>query len=80
MIIYDRMESYSKHTILLVICCLIPIIGIAILAASGAIGSWGYYGLILLCPLGHFVIISLMNHNVKSNGQYEQNDNWRGSS
>lgn len=47
----------------MVICCLIPIVGIAVLSASGVVGSWGYYGLILLCPLGHFIIMSLMNRD-----------------
>jgi hypothetical protein len=63
----DRMNSidhnHSKYTILMVICCLIAIAGIAILSASGVVGSWGYYGLILLCPLGHFIIMSLMNRD-----------------
>jgi cytochrome b561 len=63
MISHSHTENHSKHTILMVLCCLIPILGIAILAASGAVGNWGYYGLILLCPLGHFIIMHLMNRD-----------------
>jgi hypothetical protein len=49
----------------MLICCLVPIAGIALLSASGVVGSWGYYGLILLCPLGHFVIMSFMNRDLE---------------
>ena len=62
----------GKHAILMLVCCLAPIAGIVILAYLGVVGSWGYYGLILLCPLGHFVIMSLMNRNGKPEGQHEQ--------
>lgn len=64
----------EKHAIPMLICCLVPIAGIVILAYLGVVGSWGYYGLILLCPLGHFIIMLLMNRNVKADGQYEQDD------
>lgn len=64
----------GKRAILMLICCLVPIVGIVILAASGIIGSWGYYGLILLCPLGHLVIMFLINQSSESHQGYESEE------
>ena len=55
----------------MLICCLIPIAGIAVLTASGMIGSWGYYGLILLYPLGHFIMMFLMNNRSGSSQKHK---------
>ncbi len=53
-------HSPGKHFLLMVLCCAIPIIGIVVLSSMGILGSWGYYLLILLCPLLHFLFMRKM--------------------
>lgn len=41
----------------MILCCAIPLGLIMILSVSGRLGSWGYYAMILLCPLMHFFMM-----------------------
>ncbi len=43
----------KNHSFAMILCCAIPQGLIMILSVSGRLGSWGYYALILLCPLMH---------------------------
>ena len=72
MIAHNHSGGHGKHAIFMVLCCLIPIIGIAILAASGVVGGWGYYVLVLLCPLGHLVMMSRMNRKTEAHQEIEK--------
>lgn len=72
MMAHNHTDGHSKHAIFMALCCLIPIIGIALLAASGVVGDWGYYALVLLCPLGHFVMMSRMNHSSEARQEIEK--------
>ena len=47
----------SKHTLIMVLCCLIPLAILAVLWASGVSGSYLLLGVILLCPLLHIVMM-----------------------
>ena len=40
-----------------IICCAIPIGTILALSYFGVLGSWEYYGIMLLCPILHLVIV-----------------------
>ncbi|CAB1074555.1 hypothetical protein JY97_17605 [Alkalispirochaeta odontotermitis] len=52
------LEKFKKnHALAMIICCGIPIVGILALSSMGVLGSWGYYALILLCPIGHFIMM-----------------------
>lgn len=51
----------QHHSLAMVLCCAIPIIGILALSASGVLGSWAYYLVILLCPLGHIFMMRGMH-------------------
>ena len=51
---------WSSHFFWMVLCCLIPLAGITLLSFLGVIGPWGLYGLILLCPLLHFIFMRRM--------------------
>ncbi len=72
MIAHNHSGGHGGHAIFMVICCFIPIIGIVLLAASGVVGGWGYYALILLCPLGHFVMMSRMNRKAEAHQEVEK--------
>ena len=43
--------------------CIFPMAGIAALSYLGALGSWGYYALFLICPLGHILMMRGMHSN-----------------
>ena len=57
----------TNHALAMILCCGIPIVGILGLSTSGLLGSWGYYALILLCPLGHIFMMRGMHSNSKNN-------------
>ena len=67
-----------NHGLMMIICCGIPIVGILTLSYLGSLGSWGYYALFLICPLGHIVMLRRMHSKSKENmvpGQIEQKVN-----
>ena len=47
----------QNHVLMMILCCGIPIVGIMALSSLGILGSWGYYALILICPLGHIFMM-----------------------
>jgi hypothetical protein len=52
-----------NHFLVMVLCCAIPLIGIWALSSLGVLGSWGYYALFLICPLGHILMMCGMSHS-----------------
>jgi hypothetical protein len=50
----------SSHFLMMILCCAIPIIAIVVLSSMGILGSWGFYLLMLLCPLLHFLLMGKM--------------------
>ena len=56
------LEKIKKnHALKMILCCGIPLVGIMALSSLGLLGSWGYYALILLCPLGHIFMMRGMH-------------------
>ena len=51
----------QNHFLAMVLCCAIPIVGILALSASGVLGSWAYFLVFLLCPLGHIFMMRGMH-------------------
>jgi len=51
----------QNHLLAMVLCCAIPIVGILALSAAGVLGSWAYFLMILLCPLGHIFMMRGMH-------------------
>ena len=51
----------QNHFLAMILCCAIPVIGILALSYLGVLGSWGYYVLILLCPIGHIFLMRGMH-------------------
>ena len=50
-------EQVRKNPLLaMILCCAIPIGAILALSYLGVLGSWGYYGIMLLCPALHLVM------------------------
>jgi Protein of unknown function (DUF2933) len=53
----------KNHALAMILCCGIPIVGIMALSSLGILGSWGYYALILICPVGHLLMMRGMHSN-----------------
>jgi hypothetical protein len=53
----------NNHALAMVLCCSIPLVGILALSSLGILGSWGYFALLLICPLGHLLMTRGMHSN-----------------
>lgn len=42
-----------NHSLLMVLCCVLPLSAILALSYFNILGSWGFYAIFLLCPLMH---------------------------
>ena len=58
-LIFDRIKQ--NHFLAMILCCAIPLVAILEFSALGILGSWGYYALMLLCPLGHVLMMRGMH-------------------
>ncbi|MBI4759417.1 MAG: hypothetical protein HY783_10555 [Chloroflexi bacterium] len=60
----------SKHLLIMVLCCLIPLVAFAAINFLGLpLNTVLYLGLILLCPLGHLFLMKGM-----MGGQHQHGD------
>ncbi len=58
------LEKIKKnHALAMILCCGIPLVGILVLSTSGLLGSWGYYALLVICPVGHLLMMRGMHSN-----------------
>ena len=56
------LEKIKKnHALAMILCCGIPLVGILALSSLGILGSWGYYALLLICPVGHLLMMRGMH-------------------
>jgi len=57
----------KRHIWIMVVCCLLPVIGLAgIFLFKIPVNTVIYFGLLLLCPLSHFFMMGQMGHNHNS--------------
>jgi len=54
----------NKHTLMMVLCCAIPIVAFAALWYFGLTNSYWIYAVMLLCPILH----GLMMHKMSEKG------------
>jgi len=50
-------KTLQDHSLAMILCCAIPLLLIALLSATGTLGSWGFLPLILLCPVLHILMM-----------------------
>ncbi len=54
----------NRHLLIMLLCCLVPIgIFLAISVFNVPLGTIGFFAIILLCPLLHFLLMGKMRHN-----------------
>jgi len=68
----ERKDVWSSHIFWMILCCAIPLGAIVSLSFLGILGSWGFYALILLCPLLHFLLMKRMASR-NGHGRYSKN-------
>ncbi len=57
-------SGMSRHMLIMVLCCAIPMVAVAAIAAFRIpLPDVLRYGVILLCPLSHFVLMGLMGRD-----------------
>ncbi len=57
----SEQKGGSKHTLIMVLCCLIPLVILAVLWVIGVSASYLILGVVLLCPLLHLVMMRGMH-------------------
>ncbi len=57
----SEQKGMSKHALIMVLCCLIPLVVLGVLWAIGVSGSYLILGVILLCPLLHLFMMRGMH-------------------
>ena len=53
----------KNPTFAMIICCAVPLAALWALSLLGVLGSLGYYGIMLLCPLLHLILCKVMHTN-----------------
>ncbi len=66
--------SKYKHTLTMVLGCVIPLLLLGILWTSGVSQNMLSFGILLLCPVMHLLMMKNMNHGAR-NSQSQINDN-----
>ena len=63
----------KSHMWLMLLCCLIPVIGILLVSVFKVpLNNVIFYGMILLCPLSRILMMRFMGHDHSSPEQHAQ--------
>jgi hypothetical protein len=58
---------------MMILCCLIPVVGlVAVYFFKVPLNNVLFYGIVLLCPLSHVLMMKFMGHDHSSAEQHSQ--------
>jgi hypothetical protein len=58
----------KKHMLLMIACCLIPLVGLgAVFIFKLPVSTVFLVGMVLFCPLSHLLMMAFMKHNHEDN-------------
>ena len=61
----------KSHMYLMLLCCLVPVVGlILVYFFKVPLNNLLFYGMILICPLSHLLMMRFMGHDHSSNDQH----------
>ena len=68
----------KSHMLLMLLCCLVPVIGIVLVSVFKIpLNNVLFYGMILLCPLSHLLMMRFMGHDHGSPEQHAHHQRCR---
>jgi len=63
----------KPHMWMMILCCLIPVVGlVAVYFFKVPLNNVLFYGMVLLCPLSHLLMMKFMGHEHSSSEQHSQ--------
>ncbi len=66
-----------KHTLLMLLGCLVPLVILGILWFAGVSQNILFFGILLLCPVMHLVMMKNMKHGALNIENKKDNENKR---
>lgn len=67
---------HKKHLLIMLACCLLPIAGIVVVAGFNVpLGTVGTFAFLLICPLGHLLMMRSMGHKEHHQNTSSVSDN-----
>lgn len=67
--LFNKLQN--NHSLLMILCCAIPLIAIMTLSYFDVLGAWAGFAIILLCPLMHL----FMHKGHSGKGKSDKSEN-----
>lgn len=63
---HEGFFSKHKHTLMMVLGCIIPLLFLGILWVAGVSQNILFFGILLLCPIMHLLMMKNMKHGTQN--------------